>query len=473
MDNVKLEIPAKLIPVFTGPARYRGAYGGRGGAKSIAFARMAAVTIMQPQATPKKFLCTRELQKSLKDSVFDLIATQIRELGLEGSFDIGKEYIRCKNGNEFLFYGLRSNIAEIKGLHGVKWVWNEEAQKTSQLSLDYLLPTIREENSELWFTWNPDDELDPVHKMLVADKPDNAIVVCINWQDNPWFPKVLEDERLRTLAKNPARYEWIWEGKFNINAEGAVYAKWLTAREKAGAIRSDLYNPALPVHTAWDLGHTDYTAIWFFQVLKGEVRYIDYYENNREGLPHYAEHLHGYRFQAASVDARGKVRYERTTDLPEGMDQAIAERRRGYSYGRHHVPHDAAHKLFAAGGRSIVEQGKDFGLLMFVTAALKQQTQIAVARKTLEQAYFDPVNCADGLRALRKYEYEFDDDKQRYRDAPLHNWASHGADAFELSGQVWQEDVKMMPSEAPIFFENMSADQVFWPENKQISRERI
>ena len=120
MLNVKIDLPDKLIPVFTTPNRqYRGAYGGRGAAKTIAFANMAIFDIIRLNDKPWRFLCGRELQKSLKDSVFSVIDSQIDILGVQDYFERGREFIRCKNGNEFLFYGLRTNISEVKGLNGV------------------------------------------------------------------------------------------------------------------------------------------------------------------------------------------------------------------------------------------------------------------------------------------------------------------------------------------------------------------
>lgn len=466
MARLDIKLPLKLQPVFDGPARYRGAYGGRGGAKSVAFANMAIATIINE---PMRFLCTRELQKSLKDSVFSLLQSQIFKLGANEAFNIGKEYIRCKNGpeSEFLFYGLRSNIAEIKGLHGVKRSWIEEAQSTSKSSLDYLLPTIREPNSEVWATWNPDDEDDPIHQLLVRDEPYNAKVAKINWYDNPWFPDVLNEERLRTQAKDPARYEWMWGGNFNINTDGSVYGKWIHDAQESGRIRSGLFDPALPVHTAWDIGYSDYTAIWFFQTINGELRVIDYYENNRHGLQHYCEQLSGYMFVVDGQLPDGRAIYKRG-DKIDGLDV-----RRRYRYANHWVPHDAAHKLFASGGRSIVEQAYDFGFPMKVMPALPQQSQIQIARKSLESTWFDAELCREGVKMLRKYQFEYDDDKKRYADKPLHDYTSHAADAYELLAQVWKSPIMEGNKPEPRFFEDLSSSEIFWPKPGRGGRERI
>lgn len=452
-----------------GPAMYRGAYGGRGGAKTIAFANMAIMDIMKPGPKPWKFLCGRELQKSLKDSVFSVIESQINVLGVQSYFNIGREFIRHKGtGNEFLFYGLRTNIAEVKGLHGVRRTWLEEAQKVSKMSLIYTLPTVFRDfdDCELWATWNPDDEDDPIHEMFVTKPAPETRVAKINWYDNPWFPTGLNKLRLEDQLRNPAQYEWIWEGNFNVNMDGSVYGKWISEADAQGRIRSGLFDPALPVHTAWDIGYSDYTAIWFFQVINGELRCIDYYENNRHGLQHYCEQLCGYQYDIQSTLPDGRSVFKPSEPI-DGLEQ-----RRKYRYANHWVPHDAAHKLFASGGRSIVEQAYDFGFSMKVMPALKQQAQIQIARKSLESTWFDADLCREGVKMLRKYQFKFDEDKRRYHDDPLHDYTSHAADAYEILAQVWKSPIMDGNKPKPKFFEDLTSNEIFWPQQRR-GRERI
>jgi phage terminase large subunit len=466
---IDVNLPDKLIPLFSQPARFRGAYGGRGGAKTIAFANMAIIEIMKKMHKPWRFLCGRELQKSLKDSVFSVIAAQITELGVQDRFDVGKEFIRHKDsGNEFLFYGLRSNIAEVKGLHGVRRTWLEEAQKVSQGSLTYMLPTVMRDfdDCELWASWNPDDEDDPIHDMFVTNPAPDTLAVKINWSDNPWFPAGLDKLRLEDKRKRPEAYDWIWEGNFNINMEGAVYAKWVNAREDAGAFKNDLFDPALPVHTAWDIGYSDYTTIWWYQVIGGEIRIIDYYEHNREGIQHYVSQLFGIEIDIEGATIDGKLLYKRGAEIPEIVH------RKQYKYGKHWVPHDAAHKLFAANGRSVVEQANDLGVRMYVMPALPQQKQIDLARATLPQCWFDPVRCADGIRALRKYHFDYDEDKQRYKDTPEHDWSSHGVDAFEVLAQVQKQPIMEQAKPEPKFWHDVASKDIFFP-SQETKRERI
>lgn len=454
--DIDVFLPEKVAEAFEGEFRYRGLYGGRGSGKSIGAAKMA---VIKAACSKIRILCCRELQNSIKDSVHSLIVEQIEQLGLKDLFEYGESYIRAKNGSEFLFKGLRTNSAEIKSMNNIQICWVEEAQSVSQRSLDYLLPTIRADNSEIWFCWNPLDEQDPVHDMLVNNKPDNAIVRKINYSDNPFFPSVLEQERLRTLKFHPQRYEWIWEGNFNTNTDGSVYGKWLAQAERQGRYRTGLYDPSLPVHTAWDLGFSDDTAIWFFQIAKNEVRLIDYYENNREGIKHYCEQLYGNEIIVLEYGDNGKVLKWEFGPVIES-----AAHRTKYKYASHNAPHDAANKLLQAGGRSIVHQAFELGIKFFVVPATSQQNQIEAARTTITFSYFDTERCKDGIRALRKYQFLYDEERGKYLDKPDHDAYSHGCDAYEIIAQVWKS-VTMPVEKVPRFFEDQTANELFWPEN--------
>lgn len=463
-SQIKIKLPSKLGELFEGKADYRGAYGGRGGAKTVGFANMAIAEIMRLDDKPSKFLCGRELQKSLKDSVFSVIYAQIDELGVADAFERGKEYIRCKNGNEFLFYGLKSNIAEVKGLHGVRRTWLEEAQKVSQSSLTYLIPTVMRDfpDCEIWASWNPDDEEDPIHKMFVTDADPTVKAVKINYYDNPWFPESLNKVRLRDLKNNPDRYEWIWEGNFNVNNEASVYGKWMENARAAGRITKGIYDPALPVFTVWDIGYSDDTAIWWFQVQGNEIRLIDYYENNRQGILHYAEQIYGREIPEDGIirGVNGKIVSFKLGKTLEGCDHRLK-----YNYGPHYGPHDAANKLLQAGGRSVVDQMFELGVKMKVVNSTGQQQQIEGTRATLALCWFDEEKCASGIRSLRKYQFKYNEDKGSYSKEPDHDLGgySHACDAFEIIAQVWKSSKKEEAAEQPRFLHQMTSNEIFWP----------
>lgn len=456
--SIEISLPSKLAEIFDGEADYRGAYGGRGAAKTIGLAKMAVVEMRSLyEGRPWNFLCGRELQKSLKDSVHSVIASQIDELGLAGEFEVGREFIRHKNGNEFLFYGLRTNIAEVKGLHGVRRTWLEEAQKCSQYSLDYLIPTVMRDfpDCELWASWNPDDEEDPIHQMFVKNADDRTKCIKINWYDNPWFPESLNKVRLRDKKNKPEKYDWIWEGSFNVNNEASVYGKWIEKARKEGRIRKGIYDPDLPVFTAWDLGYDDDTAIWWFQVAGNEVRLIDYYANHRQDMKHYAEQLYGREIINVVYGESGKI-------VSFDLGAIHNERRVGYNYSMHYVPHDAANKLLQAGGRSVVHQLYELGIKSRVVSATSQQNQIAGTRSTIDLSWFDPETCVEGIKCLRKHEFH-ERDNGTYGSKPKHDDGySHGCDAFEVIAQVWKSAKIDSPPPKPRFFEDLTVNEIFY-----------
>lgn len=464
--NVK--IPAKLGKIFQQKnVRYRVAYGGRGSGKSITFARMILIEALTHSG---KYLCCRELQKSIKTSVHSLLAAEIKAMGMEQYFDVGKEYLRTADGSsEFLFFGLRSNAEEIKSTHGVRICWVEEAQATSQFSWDMLIPTIREEGSEIWATFNPQDELDPVYEMFVTNPRRKSAICEINYMDNPWFPQVLEDERLECKEKSPDKYGWIWLGQLYVNVEAAVYGKWIEAAKTAGRFKEGLYDPELPVFTAWDLGYSDDTAIWWFQVAGNELRLVDYYENNRQDMKHYSEQIYGRELINVKYGENGKVMSYELGKPIEGIEHRVK-----YEYAYNYVPHDAANKLLQAGGRSIVDQLHEFGIKTKVVGATSQQNQISAARAAINLAWFDPVMCKGGIRNLKKYAFEERDGDKGYSHVPKHDVYSHGADAFEVVAQVWKSAKIEKPRERPKFLHELTADEVFYGQtNSGNSIERI
>lgn len=254
---------------------------------------------------------------------------------------------------------------------------------------------------------------------------------------------IIDPKELETLKRMMPENEFLqeFECSFDAAITGSVYGKWMTELEAIGRCLSGIYDPNLPVHTAWDLGYDDATAIWFWQVLRGEVRLIDYYENNGQDIDHYCNYI----------------------------------KEKPYNYGKHYVPHDAANKLLAAGGRSIVQQAYDpHGIKMYVVPSTSQQNGIEAARKTLEATWIDPETCAEGIEALKQYQFEFDDDKKVFRSKPRHDWSSHASDALEIIGQVWKNPVDIEDKPKPKFLHDLTAKDVFWPDKPlTIPRERI
>lgn len=430
---MQLEIPEVYDFLFT-PSRYKIVYGGRGGGKSENIARaLLALGMIEPEGV----LCARELQVSIRESVHSLLEQTINEFAeFQNFYQVKQKEIVGKNGTFFIFKGLKHNISEIKSLHGIRRCWIEEAQVVSDKSWETLIPTIREEGSEIWASFNPKNPTDPTYQRFVLRKRDNAIVREVNYYDNPFFPKVLEDERLDLQQSDPEAYEHVWLGKFDTRYSGSVYAKFINQNQ----IKTVEYDPQRPIFTSWDLGYDDATAVVFYQMARNEIQVIDYYEANFEDIQHYCEVLYGAEI---IVDTRspetGKV-------LKWHFGERLSEERSGYNYSgaRHYVPHDAAYKLQAAAGRSIVEQAAEFGVTLHVVQATNQQASEQALRKTLPKCWFDLDKTKDLVHALMNYHYEYDEDKKIYDKVPVHDWSSHAADAMEMMARMWQDSGQSM-----------------------------
>lgn len=223
---MKLQIASKFKPLFK-PKRYKVFYGGRGGAKSWAVAQYLLVTGMQDKSL---FLCTREFQGSIRDSVHRVLASQIDRMGLSQFYEIQRDTIIGQNGTEFIFEGLKNNVTKIKSMEGVDKVWCEEAESITEESWDILIPTIRKPGSEIIVTFNPYDELDPTYQKFVVEPPKDSISIKVGYQDNPWFPDELRREMEECKERDYKKYLWIWEGEPRGNYEDSVIKpEWFSA----------------------------------------------------------------------------------------------------------------------------------------------------------------------------------------------------------------------------------------------------
>lgn len=402
MITVKAEFPKKLQFLFQ-PCRYKVLYGGRGGAKSWGVAR---ALLIQAAATPLRVLCAREFQNSITESVHHLLQAQIEALGFESFYEIQNSTIKGANGSEFVFAGLRNNPTKIKSFEGVDRVWVEEAQTVSKSSWEVLIPTIRREGSEIWLTFNPELESDETYQRFVKNPPSDAVVVKINWQDNPWFHETtLPGEKDELKRKDPDAYLNIWEGNCRVTLDGAIYARELRQAQEDGRIRSVPYDVTKQVHTFFDLGWADNTSIWFAQNVNNELRLIDFYTNNQMPIQHYVSVLQG----------------------------------KGYVYGVDWLPHDARAKEQGT-GRSIEEIMRGLGRNVRITPMLSIADGINAARTVFNRCYFDEQRCAEGLQSLRHYRYDVDPDTKQFSSKPLHDYHSHAADAFRYFAVAIEED---------------------------------
>lgn len=400
MSKTAIELPEKLVDLFEGEARYRCAYGGRGSGKTKGFAIMAAVKgyIWGRQGRSGQILCGREFMNSLADSSFEEIRGAIETYDfLTEYYEVGDTYIRSKDRNiDFVFAGLRRNLDSIKSKARILLCWVDEAETVSETAWMKLIPTIREEGSELWVTWNPESKLSATHKRFREDTPDNCKIAEINWRDNPFFPDVLEQARQEDMARRPQTYDHVWEGAFLTHHEGAYYSMEMMQANVEGRISTVPYEPQKPVVTAWDLGIGDTTAIWFAQFIGSEVRLIDYYETNGVGLDHYVRMLQG----------------------------------KPYIYDQHILPHDVRVRELGS-GKSRLETLNSLGLNNIqIAPQLNVDDGIQAVRSMLAKCWFSAEQCGHGIEALRAYHREYDDKNMVWKGRPSHDWSSHGSDAF-------------------------------------------
>ena len=235
MTTLQIETPRVFVPLLE-PARYKGAYGGRGSGKSHHFAEGLVEDCLMHSGT--RAVCIREVQKSLKESAKRLIEDKIESLGMSQYFNVKSTEIETPGGGVIIFQGMQDHTAEsIKSLEGFHRAWCEEAQTLSARSLELLRPTIRAPGSQLWFSWNPRSVNDPVDSLLRGPKPPaDSIVVRANYSENPFFPRELKTEREFDAQHKRDRYGHIWMGEYEPMAVGAIWDRLTihnSRREKA------------------------------------------------------------------------------------------------------------------------------------------------------------------------------------------------------------------------------------------------
>jgi len=217
---VDIKLPKAFHPIMTSEERYQVCYGGRGSSKSWGFATKAILMAIEKET---RFLCAREFQNSIADSVHRLLVDTIYRYKLKKYFHITHNAIRCVNGSEFIFKGIKKSVEEIKSMEGIMVCWVTEAAKVSANSWDVLIPTIRKEGSQIWLDFNPDLEEDETYQRFVINERDNSTVVKMNYLDNPFLPSTLIEEADYCKKNNREKYDWVWLGQCRTFNEAAVF----------------------------------------------------------------------------------------------------------------------------------------------------------------------------------------------------------------------------------------------------------
>ena len=406
------------------PYRIKILKGGRGGVKSWTAARYHLIDGFQ---RPLRVMCGREVQKSIRESVHQLLADQIELLGLQGFYDVLSSEIRGKNGTRFTYAGISQLTTDsIKSYEGYDRFWGEESHKFSRRSLDILTPTFRKDDSELMFTMNPELDTDEIWVRYIEDPADDTLILDCSYHNNPWFPDVLERERqsfLRQVEQGKRRqfeYDWIWEGKCKPAVDGAIYADEVQAVRESGRLCAVPYDPTLKVHTIWDLGWADSMVIGFVQVAASSVRFIDYIEDNHRTYDDYVQEILGkkYNLGKAWLPHDGKAKNPQT----------------GVS------PIELVNKL----GLDAPEDGiPDIGVSAGINAA----------RQMFPRVYFDRQRCTPLYNRLRRYARNIN----KATDEPMQpkkDENTHGADMFRMTAVIEKELTNEVQSFAPIQYSN-------------------
>ena len=352
-------------------------------------------------------VCIREVLKDLSESAKRLIEDKLAKFGLgeADGFKVYRSEIQTPKDGVIIFRGMQDQNAEsIKSLENFKRAWIEEAQTLSTRSLTLLRPTIRAANSEIWASWNPRRKTDAIDDFLRKSKPENAKVIQANWKDNPWFPAVLEEERLHDKEKYPDRYDHIWEGDYAKVYEGAYYAGLLAQAKRENRIGRVSADPLLPLRAFIDIGGAGATAdaftIWIVQWVGNEIRVLDYYESVGQVLAYHVNWL----------------------------------RERGYEKALIYLPHDGVNMNNVTGKR-YEDHLRDAGFT--VEPPIPNQgrgaasMRIEALRRLGPQLWFNENTTEAGREALAFY-HEKRDEERQIGLGPEHDWSSHAADSLGL-----------------------------------------
>jgi phage terminase large subunit len=391
------------------PYRYKVMYGGRGSAKSWTVARKLLLRGLEKSL---RILCTRELQKSIKQSVHKLLSIQIDKMGLNDYYTVTNDRILGVNGTEFIFLGVKHNTEEIKSTESIDICWIEEAHSLTEGSWDIIDPTIRQEGSEIWVTYNTRFKHDQVHRMFVVNEPPpGSWVKKVNYNENPFFPEVLRKQMETMKERDYEKYRQIWLGEIKQLATGAIFGKQITEVHKGNRLTFIPVEKNCEVFTFFDIGKNDHTAIWFMQHVGQEYRFIDYFQGRLEEVEHYTRFI----------------------------------RERDYLYGKHYLPHDADHDRLGM-KRNIKEQFEDGGVrpIVIVPRTPTKLAAIEQARDIFPKCWFHKGDDERGKRvekgyeALCNYRFKYKEEDDVFQQTPHHDWASNGSDAFMQFAQGYR-----------------------------------
>jgi phage terminase large subunit len=419
--QLAIDLPRKHRDTLHTKKRFKVLYGGRDGAKSWSVVRYL---IARAIAKTERILCVREIQNSIADSVYQLIVDQLKELGVEDEFDVQKNYIRHKgNGSQFSFHGLNGQTAtSIKSFEGTTICWIEEAQTVTKRSLRILTPTIRADDSEIIITFNPDMDTDEVYDRFVTKMPSDAVVTKVNWDDNPWRSRVLDQERADMQANDPDEFAHVYGGNVRAAVVGAIYYREVTALRSSNRLCNVPYDPMLKVHVVVDLGFNDFMSLLLVQRLASEIRVIRYIEDRLRTISSYSEELRELK----------------------------------HNWGKVWLPHDATAKTLAAAnnphGATAEQQFQKLEWTTELVPNIDKEQGIRKVREIFPRVVMDKANASELLNRLGRYRRRVNAEGQA--STPMHDDQSHGADGFRYLALVADQ---MSNDAAPVITDFNSA----------------
>jgi len=396
-SSLEFDIPEKALPIFEDPRRYNILYGGRGSSKSWTIARILS---LNGYLKPRRILCAREIQRSLKESVFQLLLDQQEHMGLGQFYKGTKDSIIGLNGTQFLFHGIRTeDVSKIKSLEGVDDCWVEEAHNISSKSWRILVPTIRKELSRFYISFNPELVDDPTYERFITKPPKESHVIKMNYKDNPWFSDTLDQERVEDYERDDTPdkhvYKHTWDGVTLPAVEGAIFANEVAKLFEQHRVRPLDYDPMGLVHGIMDLGWGVMTMV-LAQRFGNTVNIIGYHEWVNKTYDQVTAELHSL--------------------YPE------------YRWGSIFMPHDASHRDPKT-GHSHFRVMEDLGWQTDEVEQIGIENYIEKGRRMFGNVYISDL-CERLIHCLRRFKYKVSAVNEEKKTGVEKDDYSHGSEAF-------------------------------------------
>lgn len=430
---IRPQVARVFLPLLAPDKRYYGAHGGRGSGKSHFFAEQVVLRLINGE----RWVCIREVQKSIKDSVKQIIEDKLRKFGLIDQVEIVEGEVRhIDSGGLVTFRGMQSyNADNIKSLEDFDGAWIEEGQTLSQHSLDLLRPTLRKRSSKIFCSWNPRFKTDAVDKFFRGSERDDLVCVEANWYDNPWFYETaLVADKDEDYKNDPAKAEHIWGGAYGV-LEGSILGRHVAEARRDGRIsNSVIYDRhGAPIIVTSDLGFRDTASWWYWQPTVGGFKLLKY---------------------------EGESGFDADDWIPR-ISQNIVDLGAENNLEKIWLPHDAKAQTFQTKHTTIERFIKHFGVSkMGIVKQSSKADQIEAARTVIKRCAFNKDACEEGIDGLEAWEFDYNHETQAFSRDPKHNWASHPSDAFAYGCQVMMHVSKPVAPESIKFDHEAGSGQI-------------